>query len=324
MNRFRGIGVSITEPEMREMKRQQTRQGLIFFLFLGFVGIPSLHLRAQAIIAPSGRTLFHRGTLIRTFLQVEHLSLRADGQSEEVTRYIAPLAIVYGFYPKWTVIAIQPYMSVDRTNRMGSATTAMNLNGLPDSRLFVQYDGLYSRNSPGGLTRLAGVLGIQLPTGADRFSTGSLAYTGGLIFEKAMRLKYVFTADFQYTFTTANTQGLKVGNRARFDVVPAYFLISEGKASPDASWVRKMYDRLFRNGAYFILEFNGTWQAHARQGNDIANTGGTTLSISPGIQYFLSDRFLAEFSAPIPVIKELNGTQLEPDSTFLFGFRVLF
>jgi len=306
------------------MKRQQTRQGLIVFLLLGCVGTSNLHLRAQAIIAPSGRTLFHRGTLIRTFLEVEHLSLRTEGQSEEVTRYIAPLAIVYGFYPKWTVIAIQPYMSVDRTNRMGSETTAMNLNGLPDSRLFVQYDGLYSRNSPGGLTRLSGVLGIQLPTGADRFSTGALAYTGGLIFEKAMRLKYVFTADFQYTFTTENTQGLKVGNRARFDVVPAYFLISEGKASPDASWVRKMYDRLFRNGAYFILEFNGTWQAHARQGSEIANTGGTTLSISPGIQYFLSDRFLAEVSAPIPVIKELNGTQLEPDSTFLFGFRVLF
>ena len=306
------------------MNRQQTRQGLILFLFLGFVGISSHQLRAQAIIAPSGRTLFHRGTLIRTFLEVEHLSLRADGQSEEVTRYIAPLAIVHGFYPKWTVIAIQPYMSVDRTTHMGGETTPMNLNGLPDSRLFVQYDGLYSRNSPGGLTRLSGVLGIQLPTGADRFSTGSLAYTGGLIFEKAMRLKYVFTADFQYTLTTENTQGLKVGNRARFDVVPAYFLISEGKASPDANWVRKMYDRLFRNGAYFILEFNGTWQAHARQGNDIANTGGTTLAISPGIQYFLSDRFLAEFSAPIPVIKELNGTQLEPDSTFLFGFRILF
>ena len=306
------------------MKRQQTRPGIMLFLFLGFVGISSLHLRAQAIVAPSGRTLFHRGTLIRSFLQVEHRSLRADGQSEEVTRYVAPLAVVYGFYPKWTVIAIQPYMSVDRTNRMGAETTAMNVNGLPDSRLLVQYDGLYSRNSPGGLTRLSGVFGIQLPTGADRFSTGALAYTGGVVFEKAMRLKYVFTADFQYTFTTENTEGLKMGNRARFDIVPAYFLITEGKTSPNASWVRRMYDRLFRNGAYFILEFNGTWQAHARRGNEIANTGGTTLSISPGIQYFLSDRFLAEFSAPIPVIKELNGTQLEPDSTFLFGFRVLF
>ncbi len=231
------------------MKRQQTRQWIMFFLFLGFIGISSLHLRAQAIIAPGGRTLFHRGTLIRSFLQVEHLSLGADGQSEEVTRYVAPLAIVYGFYPKWTVIAILPYMSVDRTNRMGGKTTAMNLNGLPDSRLLVQYDGLYSRNSPGGLTRLSGVFGLQLPSGADRFSTGAVAYTAGLIFEKAMRLKYVFTADFQYTFTTENTQGLKMGNRARFDVVPAYFLITEGKASPNASWVRRMYDRMFRNGA---------------------------------------------------------------------------
>ena len=306
------------------MKRHQARQGILFFFILGCVGISSLHLRAQAIVAPGGRTLFHRGTLIRTFLQVEHLSLRTDGQSEEVTRYVAPVAIVYGFYPKWTVIAIQPYMAVNRTHRMGAENTTMNLNGLSDSRLFVQYDGLYSRNSPGGLTRLSGVFGLQLPTGADRFSTGALSYTGGLIFEKAVRLKYVFTADFQYTFTTENTQGLKMGNRARFDVVPAYFLISEGKASPDAGWVRRMYDRVFRNGAYFILEFNGTWQARSRQGNEIANSGGTTLSISPGIQYFPSDRFLAEVSVPIAVIKALNGTQLEPDSTVLFGFRVLF
>ena len=306
------------------MTRQQAKQGIMCFLFLGCVGISSLHLCAQAIVAPSGRTLFHRGTLIRSFLQVEHLSLRADGQSEEVTRYVTPVALVYGFYPKWTVIAIQPYMSVDMTSRVGAAeATVNNLNGLPDSRLLVQYDGLYSRNSPGGLTRLSGVFGIQLPTGADRFSPGAPAYTGGVIFEKAMRLKYVFTADFQYTVATENTQGLKVGNRARFDVVPAYFLISEDKASPGAGWVRKMYDRLFRHGTYFILEFNGTWQARSRRSNEIANTGGTTLSISPGIQYFLSDSFLAEFSAPIPVIKALNGTQLEPDSTFLFGFRVL-
>ena len=82
---------------------------------------------------------------------------------------------------------------------------------------------------------------------------------------------------------------------------------------------------MFRNGAYFVLEFNGTWQSKARrQGFTNPNTGGTTLSISPGIQYFPSDRFLVEVSAPIPVIKELNGKQLEPDSTFLFGLRVLF
>jgi len=307
------------------MVGNRTGPKLMFLLFLGCVAISNLSLHAQAIIAPSGRTMFHRGTLIRSFLKVEHASLQEEGQSRKVTRYVTPLALVYGFYPQWTVIAIQPYMSLDINSRMGTEVRESNLNGLPDSQLLVQYDGLYSRNSPGGLTRVSGVFGIQLPTGADRFSTGAAAYTAGLIFEKAVRLKYVLTSDFQYTLATRNDQGMKMGNRARFDVVPAYFLISEGNAASNAGWWRKLYENLFRHGAYLMLEFNGTWQAHSSNGEiQTADSGGTTFSISPGIQYFPSDRFLVEFSAPIPVMKALNGAQPELDSTFLFGLRVLF
>ncbi len=294
-------------------------------LFLGCVAVSSLNLHAQAIIAPAGRTMFHRGTLIRSFLKVEQASLQEEGQSRKVTRYVTPLALVYGFYPRWTVIAIQPYMSVDINSRMGTEVRESNVNGLPDSQFVVQYDGLFSRNSPGGLTRLSGVFGIQLPTGAERFSPGAVAYTAGLIFEKAVRLKYVLTTDFQYTLATRNDQGMKMGNRARFDVVPAYFLISEGNSASDAGWWRKLYENLFRHGAYLMLELNGTWQAHSSNGQiQTADSGGTTFSISPGIQYFPRDSFLVEFSAPIPVIRALNGTQLENDSTFLFGLRVLF
>ena len=191
--------------------------------------------------------------------------------------------------------------------------------------MFAQYDGFYSRNTPGGLTRLSGVFGFQAPTGARRLSTGAFAYTGGLIFEKAVRLKYYFTADFEYTFATENDQGVSRGNGARFDAVPAYFLISRDNAHLDAGWLRKVYSRVFRNGAFWVLEFNGIWQAHAsNQGKDLNDSGGTTLSISPGIQYFLLPSLLLEFSSPIPVVKALNGTQPEPQSTFLVGFRYLF
>jgi hypothetical protein len=262
-----------------------------------------------------------QGTLLRSFIKIERLSLDADGQETEVTRTVTPLAVVYGFYPKWTVVASQPYLSVNSTT--GAAES--NVNGLPDAQLILQYDGLYSRNSPGGLTRLSGVFGLQLPTGAERFSTGALAYTGGLIFEKAVRLKYVLTADFQYTVTTQNIQGARRGNSARFDLVPAYFLMTDGTVSADGNWFGKLFDRLFRQGAYFVLELNGTWQSRARNGGlRNPDTGGTTLSLSPGIQYFLSNRLLVEASAPIPVIKEFNGSQLEPESTVLFGLRFLF
>lgn len=307
------------------MGGERTRRWVMSLLLVGGLGISSPELRAQTIVAPSARTLFNRATLVRSSVEVKHLSLRADGRSVDITQYVPSLAVVYGFYPNWMVIVAQPYVTVDVTSRMGNETRRENLNGQADTRLFVQYDGLYSRNSPGGLTRLSGVFGLQVPTGAKRFSTGAIEYTVGFIFQKAVSLKYVFSGDFEYTFATENSRGVTMGDQARFDGALSRFVISQDNAPPGASWPRKAFDRMFRYGAYFTLEFNGTWQAHGRdQGNEIANTGGTTLSISPGIQYFLSNRFLVEFSAPIPVVKALNGTQPKPNPTFLFGFRVLF
>jgi len=263
--------------------------------------------------------------LVRSFAEIDHFSLDANGTSVHGTQYIMPLALIYGFYPRWTVIVAQPYVVTDVTMRTANQTHHQSLNGLADTQFFVQYDGLYSRNSPGGLTRLSGVFGLQAPTGARRFSTGAFEYTGGLIFEKAVRLKYFFTGDFQYTFSTVNGRGVSVGDSARFDAVPAYFLISRQRLPAGAGWARKAYDRIFRNGAFLILEFNGSWHAHAtNQGAETPNTGGTTLMISPGIQYFPSRRLVLEFSIPIPAVRELNGVQPKPNTSFLVGLRYLF
>jgi hypothetical protein len=293
-------------------------------VFLG-LGISSSQLHAQAIIAPSGRTLFNRASLVRSFAEIDRFSVNAAGNSVRGAKYVTPLALVYGFYPKWTVIAAQPYVVTDVTIRTGNQTQHQGLNGFADTQFFVQYDGLYSRNTPGGLTRLSGVFGLQAPTGAARFSTGAFEYTGGLIFEWVAKLKYAFTVDFEYTFATENGRGLSVGNGARFDAVPAYFIISRETPPADASWLRKAYHRVFRNGAYGILEFNGAWHGHeTSQGTEIHNTGGTTLLISPGIQYFPSRTLVVEFSVPIPAVTELNGIQPKPKTSFLVGFRYLF
>ena len=290
------------------------------------LGIPCPRLYAQAINAPAGRTLFNRESLVRSFTEIDHFSLNMNGTSVNGTEYINPLAVVYGFHPKWEAVAVLPYVVTDVTTRTGAGSVRdQGMNGLADTQFFVQYDGLYSKNAPGGLTRLSGVFGLQAPTGTERFSTRAFEYTGGLIFEKAIRLKYYFTSDFQYTFATRNDQGVSMGNGAQFDAVPAYFLITREETPKNAGWARKAYDRIFRNGAFLILEFNGAWRANATlHGADIPNTGGGTLRISPGIQYFPSRRFLVEFSAPLPAVTELNGIQPDPQTTFLVGFRYLF
>ncbi len=320
---------STAEPQEKPAGKpapfRRARSWSAALLFLGGVGLSSAELRAQTIVAPSARTLFNRATLVRLSVEVRHSSLRTDGRSTAVTQYVPVLAVVYGFRPNWTIIVAQPYAVVDVTNRMGDETRRESLNGLADTRVFIQYDGLYRRNTPGGLTRLSAVFGVQVPTGADRFSTGAVAYTGGVIFQKAVRLKHVFTGDFEYTRATENRRGLSMGDRIRFDAALSRFVISQDKAPPGASWPRKAFDRIFRYGAYFVLELNGTWQARARtRGTPLPDSGGAMLSVSPGIQWFLSNAFLVEFSAPIPVVKALSGKQPKPNSTFLLGFRILF
>ncbi len=120
-------------------------------------------LDAQSIIASGGRTLFNRATLVRSSVEIGTFSVEKNGKMVNISQYVPSIAVVYGFYPKWTAIVAQPYVSANFTTRQaGSAPQRTNLNGLADTRIFVQYDGLYSRNTPGGLTRLSGIFGLQV------------------------------------------------------------------------------------------------------------------------------------------------------------------
>lgn len=307
------------------MDREPRRRVATLILFLGLMGIAPLRLQAQAIIAPGGRTLYSRATLVRSFVEVRRTSLTSEGTTTDFTQYITPLVAVYGIRPQWMVIVAQPYVTMKVTREVGVQKTSEIESGLADTQFFLQYDGLFRRNEPGGLTRLAGVFGVQAPSGAERFSTGAFAYTGGFIFEKVSGLRYAFTADFQYTVATENGQGMSVGDEVRFDAVPAYFLISRRNPSPDAPFFRKIFDRVFRNGSYLILELNGVWKGRAHnRGTDNTNTGGTVLSVSPGAQLFPIQNVMIEVSVPVPVLKALNGIQPDPQPSFLIGFRYLF
>ncbi len=319
------MAISIVKTEEGQGLRRARKRFLTVLLSLVcFPLILESRARAQAIVAPGGRTLFNRATLLRVTTQVEHLSLRSGSDSIEVDRYVPSLAVAYGFRPKWTLIVAQPYLVAETTAQNSGSAQTRSVNGVGDAQVFVQYDGLYSRNSPGGLTRLTGVFGLELPTGVRRTSPRAMAYTGGLIFEKVIKLKYAFSSDFQYTATTENAQGTRVGNLARYDVTAAYFLLPRKKPAKEAGGFRKLYERVFRDGTYLILELNGATRARGAQfGAEIPGTGGTTLAVSPGIQYFANQKLLLEFSAPIPVVNALRGAQPAPDSTFTFGFRYL-
>ena len=56
---------------------------------------------------------------------------------------------------------------------------------------------------------------------------------------------------------------------------------------------------------------------------DVANSGGTLIFLTPGFQIVLNPRFLVEATFQIPIVQELNGTQLGFSATANAGIRVL-
>src|SRR5260370_37558057 len=143
------MGISIVRITLPLNGTETTR--LLWLLILIAVALFCPGLKAQSIIAAAGRTLFNRESMVRSFTEIDRFSLGSGGHSGEGTEYINPLAIVYGFRPKWQAIAVLPYVVTDVTTQMAGQVQEQGKNGLADTHFFVQYDGLYSKNAPGGL-----------------------------------------------------------------------------------------------------------------------------------------------------------------------------
>ena len=269
-----------------------------------FGWVPSAE--GQAILAPGGRTLFNRQFLVRSFSRIDRRTVLRDGSAIGTTRYIQPVALVYGFAPGWHATAVTPFVFGESTGR-------------GDSRFFVKYDGLVKKNEPGGLTRLAAEFGVQMPTGSEGFSTGAASYLGDLVFLKASKQRH-FLADVQYEAATRNSDGVTVGNRALFDVALSYLFLPDSEKT--RSGKGKGIGRLAPHGVFGIIEFNAEVRNRARdRAGALPNSGGGLLYISPGMQYFMKRNLILELSVPIPVVRKLNGVQPKPRTGVLFGFR---
>jgi len=264
--------------------------------------------RGQAILAPSGRTLFNKNLLIRSFTRLERLEISRDGATMNRAVYIQPLAVVYGIAPDWNVTAVLPYVVAES-------------NGWADAQFFLKYDGLLKRNVPGGHDRLSAEFGVQAPARADRFSTGAFAYIGNAVFQTTRKQKF-FTADVQYKAATRNDNGITTGNTTNADVAVAYFWLPRPEQARNP--LSRLLSRMASQGLIGVLELNGEVQDRARTRTaTLPNTGGGTMLLSPGVQYFLRRNLMLELSLPIPVVHELNGLQPKPLVGALIGFRLL-
>ncbi|MFQ5664575.1 MAG: hypothetical protein ACE5HL_12185 [Terriglobia bacterium] len=272
-------------------------------LAAAWLGLPS-SVPAQ-IVAPGGRTLFNRAVMIRSFVRIDNFAEGVPGL--RVRRLINPYAVVWGAYPNLSLTVVAPLVSV-QSDAPNLPARDFTTTSFADSAVFVRYD-LLRKNVPGGFTRLSPELGLKVPTGGA-FSSGSTDPIGALIFSH-VRDPHWLIADAQFTYTTTGDDGLRRGNRWNYDVAYLYRLLP--------------WRRLGTPALYLVLEMNGEHLRRARlNGARLAETGGTLVFLSPGVELMATNRVVLEFSSPIPVARDLTGKQLRPTSSFILGVRWLF
>jgi hypothetical protein len=260
----------------------------------------------------------HKGELIlRAQTRYTFKGDDPTSQEREQDIYSVPLVFVYGFTSKASVLIKVPLIvkELREINALDRGDA-----GLGDTTVLGKYR-VHTHNFKGGTSRLSLLAGLELPTGSDeeRDSVGTLPQLGSgsvdVIAGGAytyQTLDYEVDADLRYKFN-------RKANQFDFGDVFQYNFSFQKRISPITLPDKGIYSQWNA-----ILEFNGIFaDKNESLGEEVSDSGGHTLFLSPGIQY-VSQRVVYEFSFQQPILQDLNGNQLETDYKLALSARVQF
>lgn len=228
----------------------------------------------------------------------------------------------YGATPRLAVFGVLPYADKDLNLTVGGNRLSRSASGTGDVSLFVRYT-LLQRDRPGQTFRVAPFVGVKAPTGDDdkrdrlgrlpsavQPGTGAWDAFGGVV---ATYQTLALQVDGQVSYRVNNeANGFDPGDEARLDGSLQYRL-----------WPRTLGAGV-PNFLYGVFEMNLVHRdKHKINGAADNNSGGTTLYLSPGLQY-VTKRWIVEGVVQLPVIEHLNGSALETDFIVRAGVRFNF
>ncbi len=227
----------------------------------------------------------------------------------------------YGITSDLALFGIFPYLDkeLELTTPNGQRVTR-STDGIADAQLFTRYT-VFRRDLPGQNFRIAPFVGTEFPTGDDddadslgllpaplQLGSGSWDPFGGVI-ATYQTLDYQVDAQVAYQLNT-EANNFEFGDIFRLDGSLQYRL-----------WPRELGEGV-PAFLYGVIEANFIHQEKNEVGRlDDPNSGGTTLFLSPGLQY-VTKNWILEGIVQLPVVQELNGTALEDDFIVRAGFRL--
>ncbi len=271
----------------------------------------------DTVITTSARTVDFNGQAVVP----RYIHRAASGGGKDLAVDAAVAKVVFGFHKDFTVSVGVPFLSKRLAQSGGSPT--LRSEGFGDTAVVGKYR-FYQDTGTGETTEAAVLFGVEAPTGREGVrSAGVLlaqplqpgssswdAIIGGAF--TRIKGRWLLNADLIAKINT-EANDYQFGNTLRFDVGGHF------RAYP-ARYVR--YDQMTVN---VVAELNGTWSdRNESAGVSLVNSGGTKLFATPGLQVIVSDSLLFEGAIQIPVLMDLNGTQLEEDFVTVFGLRFRF
>ncbi len=228
----------------------------------------------------------------------------------------------YGVTGDLAVFGVLPYLDKQLDMIAPGGRFTRDASGIADARLFGRYT-VYKDNAPGRTFRIAPFLGVELPTGDDNDrdslgmlpaplqpGSGSWDSFGGIVLTY-QTLDFQIDAQASYTLNT-EANNFEFGDEARLDASLQYRI-----------WPHEL-DAGSPGFLYAVLEGNLiNMDNNQMNGIKDPNTGGTTLFLSPGLQY-VTKRWIIEGIVQLPVSQDLNGMALEDDFIVRAGFRLNF
>ena len=250
----------------------------------------------------------------------------ADPLQRDINVYAQPFAVLpYAITPMWTTRVIVPFV---RKSMDFTAPDAVRRNyttsGVGDVIVDTKWVFL-SKNRLGGTTRVGIEGGVKVPVGKTgatlpdgtvaprplQVGSGSWDFPFKALLTLTQRRKGLL-ANVGYRVNTSD-DGFKAGNVFSYDVAVALRFVP---------WV---YRKITDQSLVVYLELNGEVAARDEvEGTSNPDSGGHLLFLSPDLQWIPTPWLLFEGSVQIPIVQDLNGTQLEYDIRFQVGTRIRF
>jgi len=228
----------------------------------------------------------------------------------------------YGVTRDFALFGVLPYLDKRLDLDVGGQRVTRSDQGIGDLTLLGRYTA-YQSDAPGRTFRVSPFLGVKAPTGRDdtqdalgrlpspiQLGTGSWDALGGVV-ATYQTLAYQFDSQISYK-ANSEANGFRFGNVAKLDASIQYRVWPQALGGGVPAFL------------YGVLEANLVHAEKNRMGGvDDPNSGGTTLFLTPGLQY-VTQKWILEAGIQIPVVQNLNGTALKNNYILHTGFRVNF